>query len=670
MTELHTIMQGLQLVLYGWFWGFLPLILLVATGYAAYGWATGRGPLSRERLVRAAQVTSKAASSTYTGGVTIAKSPAAAAAAAAGVTVLPYAVAGLGGLALLALFPIPTMLAGVAYGLWAAKGYDRLLFVLLLVAALTNSEDAATIVIFATLGVGIPLLFSATALAYGLCLRSAVKAWSQPSSQNLAPFAVSGALVLAMAVMPGFIGRMQGILGARSFSARDHVPAKPPAITSLEIRRPQSVNDSTFDGVAACGAECRAVLATGRVGWVRVVMLESRGTKSKVSRTFHRPTGADTAMADDTHEVADLVLTFDDVEYPKRGYFDLAEWSTIWVATGSRVEGGKRVEVYRQTGAAVDYPVIPMLIGPGHKGLQFMRSNTDQSHAVTLRKTLNALGLLSAGAAAVAPPRSDKDPITGAMTREVVSVLDLKQTSAFNLDQSRVVSQWLSAARNVTQWQPDDLAVLRRILFERRLRVPTNFDQLFERDRGLTQALMPDVLSLLEAHGVSTEYTPERQAAYTFNRIDPALLLPYAPRIFALLAKDRDVEGVLLPAVGRLGVDPAPFLLPLAKDIGGKAYGGFSSGYAHLKGACFAEQRWAASLIPNLHDALATNAAQPKPDITFDRGVLQTLATLGDIDFVRATLAQRGDNDAQRLAKRIDQSLARTGNATSLCWDW
>src|SRR5882757_8028167 len=95
---------------------------------------------------------------------------------------MPYAIAAAVGLVLLVVFPIPGLLALCAWGLWAGRGYDRVLALLGLATIVVADEQRMTAVIWLTLGLGIPLMFVGTAFAYGLCARPAVRAWSGPSS--------------------------------------------------------------------------------------------------------------------------------------------------------------------------------------------------------------------------------------------------------------------------------------------------------------------------------------------------------------------------------------------------------------------------------------------------------------------------------------------------------
>src|SRR5882672_10148152 len=111
----------------------------------------------------------------------------------------------------------------------------------------------------------------------------------------------------------------------------------------------------------------------------------------------------------------------------------------------------------------------------------------------SLRRTLVTLGLIAAAELAdAAPPRHRtwEDGIDAGMNREVEAVLNLSQVGRFNDDQSRVISDWLRAARQVKDWTPDQQALLRRIALDQRIRVPTDFDQIFERNREVAEALL------------------------------------------------------------------------------------------------------------------------------------------------------------------------------------
>src|SRR5262249_40017104 len=147
------------------------------------------------------------------------------------------------------------------------------------------NTEALTAIMFMTFGFGFPLIFVGTVFAYALCARPAILALSGPVARRVRGVVLSAVAMMALAVLPGFAGRTQASLGPRLLSANDHVPAKPPAPQSLEIRRPASIYDRTFKDTAACGPECRAVLSAGPVSWVRVVMLGSPDSSTVFRRS-------------------------------------------------------------------------------------------------------------------------------------------------------------------------------------------------------------------------------------------------------------------------------------------------------------------------------------------------------------------------------------------------
>ena len=129
--------------------------------------------------------------------------------------------------------------------------YDGWLIALAVVTLIFVAKDVAVIVVMLTFGLGIPLLFASTALAYGLCARPAVVAWI-----NGGPplgYAIGGAAVVALAVLPNLIGALQAHRVGQSLRASDHEPAQPVAIRSLEFRRPAADYDGTFAADGPCG---------------------------------------------------------------------------------------------------------------------------------------------------------------------------------------------------------------------------------------------------------------------------------------------------------------------------------------------------------------------------------------------------------------------------------
>ena len=165
----------------------------------------------------------------------------------------------------------------------------------------------------------------------------------------------------------------------------------------------------------------------------------------------------------------------------------------------------------------------------------------------------------------LAKPKGWRDGVNDAMTRDLVAVLDLPQTEKFNREQAGVIFNWIMHAREVTNWTPESIELLRRVARDGRLRSATYFDQIFERNPAVAAALMPDILDMIARDGIGADYTVERQCAYTFAQLDPSLLRPYARRIIELMEQGPDTREILLPAMGASASTPRPTCYPCTR---------------------------------------------------------------------------------------------------------
>ena len=553
-------------------------------------------------------------------------------------------------------------------------------------------KDAGILVLFLTLGLGFPLLFAATGLAYALCMFPAVALWWGPWSNRIGGATISTAAIVGLAILPGMQAHKQAILIAASAAAKDHRPSQAISPASIEIRRPQQ--HDAFSGIGeGCGYECKSLLAQGGVKWVRLVLRPPSGNKE--TRTFHAlrnsldcSISASTkpdpercvALATDDNSSADLVIDFGAASnaLSKNDPFSIVDLRSTRVVTASF----KGAEVLRWTEANIEVATTPLILGPEFSGMNssgaaIMKSSM-RFNQLKFADVLTAVGLSPLPPPGVAPPRKGprdwRDGLDENMTIGLIALLDLPQSEPFNSVQAKVATDWLMHARQVKVWTPELLSVLRRLVHDRRLKVPTFFDQIFERNEAVTVALLPDVLDLLEKHGIGQDYTPERQAAYTFIRLNPVLLYPHGPKITGLMTKSPALNDILMRAVGRLGFDPSTYLSPIRADID-QLTSTSSRGFPRLLGACFAEQRWTASLIPIVRAALrqdATNAASGTQSMSpvlqrsdlgkatrekqFTAAILRTLASLGDLQFVEAELKVRPNLDP-RLGQQISNDL-------------
>jgi hypothetical protein len=560
--------------------------------------------------------------------------------------------------------------------------------VLIGLTLIMSGSDVGLAVVMLTLGLGFPLVFSATGLLYALCAAPAVALWEEGRSARATGLALAIFIIAGVAYAPNHFGLQQAERSARSLMSRDHTPNAAVAAASLEIRRPENSYDGTFIGQDACGAECRAALAGGVLQWVRVVMDRPSSVRGVTNGAFYRALhGPDCAIpggaiptasavcvvvAEDTRAPAELTISFEDLPLAptKPAPMQLSRITSARAVVAFRSIGGEPQEVLRRTEVTYTVPVAPTLVGPRFDGMHSEGVDFAPTwrtvNKITLAGVLAQLGYPSAATADAMPKPSFGDDwrtgVNDEMTREMIAVLDLPRTEPFNPQQMKPVSNWIGHARNVKDWTPDLVALLRRVARDRRIREPTSFGGVFASRPEVTEALLPDVLDRIAEDGINNDYTPAREAAYTFPILDAALLKPYAARIVGLLEQSNDVRAILLPAIGRLGVDPLPYLTPFSDDLSKRS--SYSTN-PRVVGACRAEKTWAPELIGPLREELESSQALRDRDRR--NLILKALVNLGDGDFARQLLGADADADAKFLLHRIEQDSKRPNPADWLC---
>lgn len=554
------------------------------------------------------------------------------------------------------------------------RTYWKALLVLVAMALVMAVDGVALVAVLLTFGLAFPLVFAATGALALLCLYPAVRGWKDNRVRGVL---LSAALATIVFAGPAIVGDWQARrLVAVATSADVAPPAMPENPGSLEIRRPSSGHDGLFEGSGACGSECRALLRSGRVDWVRVVMLDMRGkpldeqpVRVRLGRgddcaaPGFAADGGDTCILQsaDDGAPAGLVLSFETGSGKRvEGLTDrgFAGPRRIWRVTARRP--GDAAPVLRRTAVEIRRPAMPAIVGPefngmNSEGIRFQQ--TARRHGdVSLSATLAALGL-AVNPAAIAEERTAAvrtrgEPPSAATTRSMVAVLDLPQAAPFSRDQARPVAQWVMQARAIRDWTPERTALFRRVLRDRRIQSPTFADQIFARNPDLARQMLPDLLEVLETDDGEAVYTQARRIAYSLADIDPALLAPHATRLAALARRDDRTGHAVLLAAGRLGIDPRPLLVPFAGE--GDARG--ASALVRLRAACRAEDRWGEALVPPLKDALRDVRGTPGFRRDFVDAAARALARFGETDHLRATLPGLGWDE-----RRIENTIRRAG---------
>ena len=328
----------------------------------------------------------------------------------------------------------------------------------------------------ATLGLALPLMFAAVVFSYALCLLPAVYYWSRGGAARARGLALSIFAFVIFAYAPGTIGRQQAEEYAAAQQQGDHAPTGPVSASSLEIRRAKDSYDDAFQGSEACGPECRAAAVYNGLKWIRVIM-EGRERRDIVeTTTFYsvehgekcaaleaaKPDAVCVVIAADSREQADLTVDLRPIEI-RNG---VAPVNSLMVVRGvkraiARQAGGS-AELLRQTDIRFEVAMRPTVLAPNFSGINSkgiaIQRHEWRVNKLTLRDTLTSLGFRLTprdGEAAIDDkPKNWRDGVNEPLTREMLAVLDLPQTQAFNEQQGAIVSSWVMHARQIRDWSP------------------------------------------------------------------------------------------------------------------------------------------------------------------------------------------------------------------------
>lgn len=267
-------------------------------------------------------------------------------------------------------------------------------------------------------------------------------------------------------------------------------------------------------------------------------------------------------------------------------------------------------------------------------GFELVR-RTNSYNDLSFGDVLKRVGYAVDGAAddpGAAPPARDwREPPAADQSREVLSLLDLTGEAPFNDEQKRIIDRWIMNARQYKEWPGERIDFLLRIFNDRRVEHLSFLDQIFERNPAVTEALLPVAITRLEMLPHGTDFDKAISLAYHFARVDAKYLAPYAQRITKTAVRDDRVGRSVLTTVGRLGIDPLPFLLPMTGPDG-------DLDLDRVRAACYADLKWSSAVVPHLR-ALLT-AKRLERGLRRSEDVIAALVRHGDEAFV-TDLAQR-----------------------------
>ncbi len=444
-------------------------------------------------------------------------------------------------------------------------GHKRFIFLVacLVIVSLTVAiPDMATALLMVTFGLAFPLVFAPTALLYlvaggvpYLYATSNLETFDGPLrwARIAGGVAFAGLCAALVAFAPNLLSvekarSIEGGLAARNVAINIDGAARRIAITA---RDPATWETTPPIESRICGDECRALLLSGAADWIKIAVPPSQHKNANAveGTTFVTAEGADCLAAEDLRKnPIHCVL----VAPPRAGAPELDIVATHIAASRDKptspltpIPGASRRLTARQGGRQVferlqqDVSIIgaPTIVAPAFQGINsagFEIARAQQTlNAVTLKEMFVALGYgaamkttdgLSSGLTKFS------DPPTAEQLNRAVSTLALPSEIAFNSAHLRFIDEWVSQVRWRKPFQPDDIALLRKVLLEPRITHVGFIDQALARPEALS-VLAPDMIELLATRKIGSNLDPVRQASYVLRRANPETLQPFRREI-------------------------------------------------------------------------------------------------------------------------------------------
>lgn len=409
--------------------------------------------------------------------------------------------------------------------------------------------------LMATLGFAFPLL-----AAGALCLYlAAALAGSALGLRGPRWLAVAGAAaaVLILALAPGLASRWQAGGVAGSLRAAD--VTKPPLAQprSIELREPFSslVPAAAFETLP-CGQECRALLLSGAVDWVRLVRTAAQadfmstslfraasGAACPAPETGQGPGARCALFAPDDGRPAEMVVDAVFLDRPALAAFQPSVPLAPDIRFGRRLTArAGSAALYERTEVSIDTVTIPFVIWPASMGTSSggyeIWRRRDTLAPVALADMFSALGYSQAMELAKSlPPGSAemREPPTADLVNRAVSALDLPPSTPLNRTHLEFIARWINHARWQKPLPPEAIGLVRRILLDPRVVNYGQLDQLLARPE-VAPGVLSDLLDVVETRKLTDRLDAPRQALSAMRAMAPGELEPQRARIQRLAA--------------------------------------------------------------------------------------------------------------------------------------
>lgn len=338
---------------------------------------------------------------------------------------------------------------------------------------------------------------------------------------------------------------------------------------TITIFNHTSFGERFFKERDLCGNECRSLLFTESVDWVKIVsFFEIKTTRQGV--TFILKKGDDCrAHYYKLHDDKCIVISSNFgglAELEIHRDYNGTNWGKEIIGhtffpieiTADANNGRDLTRVYKQTDLSFPRILKPTIYYLGGdwlnaSGVVLGRENLN-FNKVSLVRTLRDLGYTIEKMPLRTAAHEMKNGPDLRMSRELMAVLDLSDAGFFSEGKSLPIINWVMAVNNLEKLESHHVEYIKRIIKETRLVTPSYIDRVFSKHKNIHAGLLPVILEVLEQNDYSSYKVismPARSILNRLNQVKPALLIKYKSRILKLSEQYKDMRLI----VGKLNAN-------------------------------------------------------------------------------------------------------------------
>lgn len=566
------------------------------------------------------------------------------------------------------------------------KAYKIFLVLSVIGSIILAGPDVATILLFATLGLGIPLLFLPTIAYYLLAALPGTYILSQRRNSRLG-IGIIIAGIAAAAILPGLPGLLDHWRTKANLSSAAINQKLESSPRSIEIIRPEKFHFGFRTAKypeSECGSICTHLIKSGQVDRIRIKLKKQKNRVPTRILFIAGKTIDECAVpgfdeiqlpcvTTQTDDYQDSELTIEATAHYGKARYALADTENErlngwirYVATDNRA--GEIV--YSDAQQTIKSIAVPTVITTGsrgglHSGGFYFWQTTRHVNQLNFAQMLVELGFNLT----VEPPSKERPKFNRKktpnpdrsrdLTRQVLAILDFEKADRFNPSQMKVITDWWRNGKDgLDPAKRDEIIV--RIIHDRRAKSVFGIASATRRPE-IGRRVLPVILNKLPKHLLTEN---EKRVMWGIRSFDRDTLVDNREEIKRLL-NDRSagkLTGQLIVAGAYAGVNPAEYLEDFQIDTNKREY--------MIQAYCYLEPVGNSSSVQFLRSMLANAPLGSTRASDHERQLLQALASHGDMEPVRKRIARSEWRNKDRWPSQLQKFAEdRPSTITKAC-DW